>query len=238
MASVTSEAYAAAGTDEHRVHQAIDELPGILALPVSYGIVLRQAIRPIRRTNPAPELCTGRADLGCDGIIGKHRHRVAPLDEPSHGMELRWHIATPIDQREQVLAGSHRVLLKTAAPPGSCAGAANDPVDQFEHDPLGVGAGQLQVAAKELPRVDIRRHVQRVNGLAARGRRLRQEIRKDAIEPCLVTGACAIEQRRQRAKPLGRHRPSCGGIAEPLVLAHQNGDGAWWSPGAALSRTA
>ena len=66
--------------------------------------------------------------------------------------------------------------------------------------------------------------MQRVNGVATRGRRLRQTIRKDAVEPCLVTGACAVEQRRQRAQPLGRHRPPCGGIAEPLVLAHQNGD--------------
>src|SRR5687767_4892515 len=66
--------------------------------------------------------------------------------------------------------------------------------------------------------------MQRVNGVTTRGRRLRQAIRKNAIEPGLVTGAGAIEQRRQRAKPLGRHRPPCGGIAEPLVLADQNGD--------------
>ena len=104
------------GTDEQRVHQAIDELPGILALPVSYGIVLRPAIRSIRRTNPAPELCTGRGDLGCDGIIGKHRHRVAALDELPHGMQFRWHIAAPIDQREQVLARPHWDLLEDRPP--------------------------------------------------------------------------------------------------------------------------
>ena len=150
---------------------------------------------------------------------------MAPLDEPSHGMQFGWHIAASVDQSEQVLARSHRVLPSTSpTSPGSSASAAKDPVDQFEHDPLGVGAGQLQVAAKELPCVDIRGRVQRVNRVPARGRRLRQAIGKDAIEPCLVTGACAIEQRRQRAKPLGRDRPPCVGIAEPLVLAHQNGD--------------
>ena len=98
------------GTDEHRVHQAIDELPGILALPVSRWIVLGQAIRPVRRTNPALEICTCRADIGCDRIVGKHRHRMAPLDEPSHGMEFWRHIATPIDHSKQVLTGPHEVL--------------------------------------------------------------------------------------------------------------------------------
>jgi hypothetical protein len=98
------------GTDEHRVHQAIDELPGILALPVSRRIVLAQATRPVGRTHPAPELCPRRADLGCDRVVCQHRHRMAPLDEPLHGMELGCHIATRVDQREQVVAGSHRVL--------------------------------------------------------------------------------------------------------------------------------
>ena len=53
-----------------------------------------------------------------------------------------------------------------------------------------------------------------------------RKIRKDAIEPCLVIGAGAIEQRRQGAESFGRDGPSRVGIAEPFVLAHQNGDGA------------
>jgi hypothetical protein len=56
---------------------------------------------------------------------------------------------------------------------------------------------------------------------------LREEIRKDAIEPCLVIGAGAIEQRRQGAESFGRDGPSRIGIAEAFVLAHQNGDGVW-----------
>jgi hypothetical protein len=96
--------------DEQCVDQATDELPGIPALPVTQEIALRSAIGPVRRRSPAVERRTRRADVGRHGIVGEHRHRVPPLDEPPRGSELWRHIAAAVNESEQIPVGCHHRL--------------------------------------------------------------------------------------------------------------------------------
>ena len=68
---------------------------------------------------------------------------------------------------------------------------------------------------------NIRRHVQRVNRAPARGAAFAGDRKRCARA---MPGHRRARDRAapQRAQPLGRGRPACVRIAEPLVAAHQN----------------
>jgi hypothetical protein len=96
------------GADKQRGDQSLDELPRVLALPVTRGIVLASSIGSVRRLHPWAEAGAGGANLTSHRVLGEDRHDVPSVDEATDGTQLGRDIAAAVNESEQVPAGLHR----------------------------------------------------------------------------------------------------------------------------------
>jgi hypothetical protein len=96
--------------DEERSRQPLDELPWVLALPVAAEVMLRPPIGPVRCAHPPAKRGTGGVDVERDGVLGEDGDRMTALNEAAGRAQLRWHIASAVNQSKQVMANPHRTL--------------------------------------------------------------------------------------------------------------------------------
>ena len=153
--------------DELALTQPGEQGERALALPVAVRVVVGMAARPVRRLDPRAERRPRRSHVREHRILGEHRDVVAAFDEPAGCAELGRHRASAVDECEQITAwalGWER----------SRSGSFQDADHQVDHGSFGLTSAEVQVTAQELPHVDIRRGVQRVDGVATSGLGLRQ----------------------------------------------------------------
>ena len=204
-------------TDELLVEQQRHELERVRDLPVGEPVVLLPSTRLVGCGDPRPERRAGGLDVGAHRVLAEHRDVVAAVDEPAHRAELRGHGAAAVDQREQIR------VARTIAHRRSSAERTGHEVD---HDPLGLGAAQVQLAPEQLPRADVGRRVQCVHRPAGRGRAARQLGAEHLAQPLLVAGPRAVEQGHELGVALRCGHPPDVGVTHALVVADERVDGA------------